>query len=261
MHAPKFIPRCALSNQEFEIATKLRLGTTIFANLPTTCICGSQIDGTADHLLRCKQGNEWDTRHTAINQCVAAIIRSTHLPVSSEIVISNLTPPAPGYLPPAGRMDLVVTDSDFSTILADVTITHPNPSLNQQLTLPMMQPGYFSTNRENSKRTKYGQAARILGARFVPLVLETYGYFGSEFSLFLNKLANELFRREPNSDVEMEGVFKQKLKNLWINRISCTLQKANARLILSKISRTQQSVQRSAPRVAVDFSGASNWSL
>ena len=90
----------------------------------------------------------------------------------------------------------------------------------------MMQPGYFSANIENSKRNKYGQAARILGARFVPLVRETYGYFGSEFSLFLNTLANEFFRREPNSDVEMEGVFKQKLKNLWINRISCTLQKA-----------------------------------
>ena len=46
LHAPEFIPGCALSNQEFEIATKLRLGTTILANLPTTCICGSHIDGT-----------------------------------------------------------------------------------------------------------------------------------------------------------------------------------------------------------------------
>ena len=57
---------------------------------------------------------------------------------------------------------------------------------------------------------KHGQAARILGIKFVPLVLETYGgNIVSEFFLFLNKPANELFRRELDSDVEMEGVFKQ----------------------------------------------------
>ena len=33
----------------------------------------------------------------------------------------------------------------------------------------MMQPGYFATNRERTRRMKYGQAARIFGAKFVPL--------------------------------------------------------------------------------------------
>ena len=38
----------------------------------------------------------------------------------------GLTPPAPGYQPPLGRMDLVITNGDFSTIIADVTLPHPN---------------------------------------------------------------------------------------------------------------------------------------
>ena len=56
---------------------------------------------------------------------MAAIVRSTQLPVSTELIPTNLTPPTPGYQPLQGRMDLVVTDSDFTTILADVTVTHP----------------------------------------------------------------------------------------------------------------------------------------
>ena len=85
-----------------------------------------------------------------MNQIFAAIIQSTQLPVSTELVLSTLTPLAPGYKPPSGRMDLVITDSDFNTVLADVTVTHPNPSDNQTITPSMLQRGHFSTNRENT---------------------------------------------------------------------------------------------------------------
>ena len=88
LHAPEMIPGCALSNQEFELAVKLRLGAPIHHNLPETCICGQHIDQFGDHLLKCKRGNEFDTRHTAINQCVSALVRATNLPVSNEILLS-----------------------------------------------------------------------------------------------------------------------------------------------------------------------------
>ena len=119
---------------------------------------------------------------------MAAIIRSAHLPVKSELVLSNLIPPAAGYQPPAGRMDRVVTDSDLNTMLADVTITHPNPSHNQQISSSMLQPGHFATSRETSKRNKYGQVAVVFGAKCIPLVLETYGTMGSALSTFIRKL-------------------------------------------------------------------------
>ena len=130
-----------------------RLGTKIYPLLPEKCSCGGTLDAAGDHLLKCKRGDEWDTRHTSINQVVASIVRSAQLPVSTELVLSTLTPPAPGYQPPPGRMDLVITNSNFQTILADVTITHPNPPDNQAISFSMLQPGHFSANRENAKRS------------------------------------------------------------------------------------------------------------
>ena len=94
-----------MSNAELEVAVKLRLGSKIHAHMPQTCICGTDIDPEGDHLLKCKRGNEWYTRHTALNQCMASIIRSAHLPVSHEVTIASLAPPRPGFQPPTGRMD------------------------------------------------------------------------------------------------------------------------------------------------------------
>ena len=128
-----------MSNAELEVAVKLRLGSKIHAHMPHTCICGADIDPEGDHLLKCKRGNEWDTRHTALNQYMASIIQSAHLPVSYEIPIASLAPPRPGFLPPIGRMDLVVTNSDFSTLLADVTITSK----------PLHEPGSHTSNDES----------------------------------------------------------------------------------------------------------------
>ena len=109
------------------------------------------------------------------------------LPVSLETLISQIAPPTPGFSPPQGRMDLMVTDSDFVTLLADVTITHPNPSLNQTITTTMLCPGHFASHRENTKRTKYAVAARLVGAKFFPLVMETLGTMGPSFIIFLRK--------------------------------------------------------------------------
>ena len=140
-------------------------------------------------------------------------------------------------------MDLVVTDSDFSTLLADVTITHPNPSANQAITPAMMRRGHFAQHRENSKNNKYSDMASAISAKFSPLVLKTFSSLGKCFQSVLKSLASELFRRSINSDSEHDNFMKSKLIALWRTRISVTLRKANARLLLSKLSRTHQSVQ------------------
>ena len=54
---------------------------------------------------------------------MASIVRSARLPVTVEALVSQIAPPNHRFTPPAGRMDLVITDSDFVTNLADVTIT------------------------------------------------------------------------------------------------------------------------------------------
>ena len=198
-------------------------------------------------------------RHTAINQCVASITRAARLPVTVETLVSQIAPPTQGFNPPTGRMDLIVTDSDFVTILADVTVTHPNPSNNQTISAAMLSPGYFAAHREQSKRNKYLESARLVGAKFFPLVLETLGTMGPSFKKYLRKIQLEFLRNMPNTDPDTEREISNKLLNLWTTRISCVLQRANSRLILSKLSRIHQAVSRGNPAVSVDFSNMASW--
>ena len=89
---------------------------------------------------------------------------------------------------------------DFQAILAGVTITHPHPSTNQTVTQPKLTRGHFSTHlmltwgnfsahRESAKHNKYGEAGSIIGAHFVPLVIETYGNMGGNlaFEFFIGQ--------------------------------------------------------------------------
>ena len=81
-----------------------------------------------------------------------------------------------------------------TTLLADLTLTYPNAFSNQAITRPMLQQGYFATHWEHTKRAKYGKAAQILGAKFVPLVLETLGSFGPVFLKFFTQPLEGIFQ-------------------------------------------------------------------
>ena len=161
------------------------LNAPVHLHLPPTCICAEAINPQGDHLVKCRRGNEWDTRHTALTQCIASITQAAKLPVSLETTIAQLAPP----------------------------------------------------------------------------VLETYGSFSKSLSAFLKLLAQELFRNATYSDPATEVNLKEKLLNLWKARISCVLQRANSRLLISKLSRTQQTIQRFSPTSLIDFSSSSAWSM
>ena len=44
-------------------------------------------------------------------------------------------------------MDLRVTYNNFDTLLADVTVTHPSPSLNPNITPAMLLNGHFAAQQ------------------------------------------------------------------------------------------------------------------
>ena len=86
---------------------------------------------------------------------MASIATSAKLPVTMETIIANIAPPRHGFNPPQGRMDLLVKYSDSNTLLADVTVTHPSPSLNQNITPAMLLNGHFAAHRETSNATQW----------------------------------------------------------------------------------------------------------
>ena len=102
----------------------------------------------------------------------------------------------------------MMTDSDFHTVLAYVTLTHPNPSTNLSVTECRMAPGSFAAHREQANCNKYLQAARIVGAKFFPLVLETMGSMGSFFQSFIKKLQSEFFRNSNNIGPDTESLMR-----------------------------------------------------
>ena len=111
-------------------------------------------------------------------------------------------------------------------------------SINQSITPVMLTQGHFSTHRERAKCNKYGEAASIIGARFIQLVLETYGQMGQSMQNFLRRTATELFNRSWNYDPETSLDLKSRLVKLWTARVSSVLQRANTRLLMSKSAET-----------------------
>ena len=173
--------------------------------------------------------------------------------LNRKTIIAEIAPPC--FDPLIGRMDLMMTDSEFHTVLADVTITHLNPSPNKSVTHCMM------AYREQAQRNKYSQAARIVGEKFFPLVLETMGSMGSSFQSFIKKLQSEFFRNSNEIDPDTEREMRSRFSHLLWTKISRVFQRANARRILSKLNRTQQALQSHHSTATVDFSGVVNWSV
>ena len=136
-----------------------------------------------------------------------------------------------------------------------MTVTHPHPSLNQRISQNVMTNAYFAAHREISEITKFCPAAQTPGAQFAPLVLESSGNFGSQFTSFLKYMSREFFNRSWKYDPECAEDLRAKLVQLWTIGISSVLQRdsVNSRFIMSKISRGMHSSQTADQMVHPDF--------
>ena len=123
----------------------------------------------------------------------------------------------------------------------------------------MLTKEHFSTHKERAKCNKYREAASIIGARFIPLVLETYGQMGQSMQNFLRRTATELFNRSWNYDLETSPDLKSKLVRLWPAWVSSVLQRASARLLMSKISISLPDSQSIHPSTNLAFLEANSW--
>lgn len=253
LRAPAIFQGANFSNAEFRIAVKTRIGAPLDLLCPTTCICGEYIDNFGLHLYKCRIGNEWNQRHSTMVHVFAGIIRSVQLVVQHEVPLSNLGPLSLLDRFGNGRMDLVVTSGDSQTILADVTITHPAPANSVTITESMQCPLYFAKYQENRKIRKYGETVRRMRNVFIPLALETYGATGPAVTRALQRLATRYFQSNTCGN-DPESTARSTLMRYWRTKISCCLQRANARLLLSKANRVRAHTRQTAPPNAPDLS-------
>ena len=175
---------------------------------------------------------------TPLVQLFASIIKSTNLTVQLEVPLINLGPIA---IPPndsSGRMDLHVTSCDSSSFLADVTVIHPAPADTNTLDQQAFLPSHFAKHAEARKNRKYRAASEFIGQRFIPIALETYGTLGPEASKLLKNLAGR--------QIESENHSRSSLIRIWRVKISAALQRANARLIISKSNRIRRFLRQNS---------------
>ena len=171
--------------------------------------------------------------------------------VQHEVPLVNIGPLRNLDLNGEGRMDILATSSDFEPILADVTITHPSPS-NQPITPAMITPLHFARAAEERKIRRYERAASAMSHKFIPLAIETFGALGKRIDKMLKDLANRYFRSIQNQDPEFNA--KSVLMRYWRSKISCCLQKANAKLLISKENRIRANTRQGTPPNAPDLS-------
>jgi hypothetical protein len=90
------------------------------------------------------------------------------------------------------RPDAILTSALASqpVLYVDVAIVHPAVSSYRNQSASVKAPLAAAAAREKHKHHKYDAVAAADHARFVPLVMESYGAFGKEFDSFLSCLAS-----------------------------------------------------------------------
>lgn len=119
----------------------------------------------------------------------------------------------------------------------------------------MTCPLYFTTAAEERKIRKYDRAARQINNTFIPMALETFGALGKEMNKFLKKIASGYLRSLPNPEISNRSV----LMRYWRSKISCTLQRANAKLIISKSNRIKANTRQGPLPNSPDMTD--NWQI
>ena len=226
------------------MAIKIRIKAPLYLACPPTCLCGQSIDDYGLHLFKCRIGGEWEHRHNTLVQLFSSILKSVNLTVQQEVPLINLGPLAASSNSATGRMDLHITSCDSPSFLADVTVTHPSPADSNNLVQEAFSPSYFAKHAENRKIRKYRAASEQIGQRFVPIALETYGALGPECSKMLKNLAGRRYQLCSESDTE--NFSRSSLTRIWRVKISAALQRANARLIISKANRIRNNLRQNS---------------
>ena len=146
-----------------------------------TCpACHKDISATPFHELGCVKGKgaEVTTRHNTIRNTIANTLNKI-----GGIARIETTPFANTQM----RPDIEWTIGD-RRICFDVSVTHPlGKSIVQKAARYQLA---AAAKREEKKNVTYVTLCQQIGAEFIPLVIETFGGLGKQFTLFISDLQN-----------------------------------------------------------------------
>lgn len=217
------------TSQEFSTACTFRLGLPFpFIDRGLTCSCGQLVLERGQHLHCCSRGNERHSRHDDICDILADLsrragIRTTREPRNCFQGSRSHSRPDMLLIQPLLQAD------DGKNLVTDVQITHPETS--SQADSASAGKGVAARLAEQAKTRFYRDKTAVANLSFTPLVLETYGRWGDQLKDFVDKLVNKIYRLEDGR------VPHHAIADYYRKRISASLQKGNARLLLQRVQR------------------------
>ena len=207
----------SFSNAEFQTAVSLRLGLDVpLLRQIQLCNCGVSCDVKGYHAMTCPTNGGAIRRHDAVQDVWFRMLRSVNfrceLKKSDEFADKK-------------RPDISVYNYDQGKkMFLDVSFTHPLAV--NTVTPAADTSGYAADLKDQKKIEKYRAMASSLGYLFDPLVMEVYGRW-SHRSDFLSQAAVR-----PSIDFIND---RAAFVNYWSKRLSVSLQRGNANIILNKI--------------------------
>ena len=208
-----------LSDEEFLIAARLRMGLPPHDRLPRICSCGVSRDDMPSHCLSCipPAGASVTYRHDLVKNVLAYWARIAGAAV--EIEPRNLFPGS------NMRPDLLV-HLGCTRYLIDNVISHPlAPSHLARAQRSLGTAAYAETR----KRRAYGQLCAGIGASFVPFSCESFGAIGECASTFIKALCTHAAQFSPWTHAAFYRAVSFS--------IGVAIQQGNARIVAHSVQR------------------------
>ena len=213
-----------LSNEEMELSLRLwlRLPILDYFDAPSSlpCFCKPGMILCEDHILNCNGEAARDVRHNTVVLCFQEMLQAA---VQQPVL---LEPRATTSTMDHHRFDISVAafDSASRNLKLDVTVRNP---LAKHM-LPRSSQAHLSAASDAVKE-KLAKYAKYLSSSdwFLPLAIESFGALHPNVFQLVSLCAQRVGNVAPDSSCYLAPSFS----SYWLQRLSCTLVKENARLI------------------------------
>jgi hypothetical protein len=213
-----------ISNADMVIALRMwmRLPLLPLFDAPgdLTCFCQDHTLLTEEHILNCNGFAARDVRHDTITLCFQEMLQAAvHRPVLLE-------PRASTQASVHHRFDLSVAAFDAQSRNLKLDITVRNPQAKSMVVRASAASLVAATEGVNDKLRAYSPFL-VPSDWFMPLALESFGGLHQNIFTLLSICAHRVGNVPPDSASFLAPSFS----TYWLQRISCTLMRENARLV------------------------------
>jgi hypothetical protein len=228
------LPDTSFSDDEFQRAVCHRLNAPIYSyRKPLQCICKEQIDFLGDHLLVCRQGNEWQERHNGVNAVIADLARHAGIQTKTELRQNIYNAQGKEYWPDTTMFNCPLKGMRGCTVQLDCTITRAKS--NQTIARALHKSKY-------DKISKCQAVCESKGMKFIAVPFEVHGSTTKEVENMIDEMI-KMVSKKCDDDQIPHSI----LSTYWKTRISARLAKGNGYLLNTRMNRCLSSANMIVP--------------